>query len=317
MYWSPSPGFLKTKLWKAVAIKLAGGVRGLFRGFKCANKNPISNDPWSVPHWVKQFLFSDLSCCGQFEHSTNVVINVQQGLASISLWSWKKCFSKTCKHPLLLCNKILTVDLSQYRRSQRHLCTTPIMMLASHCLHIQSGIIIYLVTFLLFTPETSFSKDWSQVLTSLSELRSVSGPPQAFPWRCLNGIRKPLHLWKSACSLLLVLIVDWVGSWLKSWIFSLLLWPEPSRWERSQRPSASATATASTPPSALCVAPPVSPTCLPASPDAPAGTLRKQQADLDPASFRSVPAFLYWSSHSFYVPFFTAWVQCRICCVEI
>lgn len=55
---------------------------------------------------------------------------------------------------LALCNKILTVHLSQYRRSQRYLCTTPIMVLTSQCLYIQSGIIIYLVTFLLFTPET-------------------------------------------------------------------------------------------------------------------------------------------------------------------
>lgn len=201
---------------------------------------------------------------------------------------------------LALCNKILTVNLSQYRRSQRYLCTTPIMVLTSQCLYIQSGIMK-----LAF----SLSIYWSQVLTSLSELCSASGPPQVFPWKCLNGIRKPLHLWKSACSLLLVLIADWVGSWLKSWIF--LLWPEPSRWERSQRPSASAIATASTPLSARCVAPTVSPTCLPALPDAPAGTLRKQQADLDPASLRSVPALLYWSCHSFYAafPFFFSFIS--------
>lgn len=74
--------------------------------------------------------------------------------------------------------------------------------------------------------------------------------------------------------------------------------PEPCRQGGSQRPSASATATASTPPLAPCAAPTESPTCLPASPAAPAGTLRNPQADLDPASLRSAPASSPWSCHA-------------------
>lgn len=50
-----------------------------------------------------------------------------------------------------------------------------------------------------------------------------------------------------------------------------------------------------------------SPTCPPASPAAPAGTLRYPQADLDPLSLRSVLALSSWSCHSSHanVPLFS------------